>query len=130
MADAPTLSGIHHVKFPVRDLAKSRAWYERVLGLDVQMEFADDHDGVVRGVAGPAGGVPIALREDPSAADGFAGFDPVAFAVADRAAIDAWIVRLDELGVEHSLPLEATSGWVVAFQDPDGIELRLYSNSP
>ena len=44
--------------------------------------------------------------------------------------IDAWIVRLDELGVEHSLPLEATSGWVIAFQDPDGIELRLYSKTP
>ena len=73
MADAPTLSGIHHVKFPVRDLAKSRAWYERVLGLEVQMEFADDHDGVVRGVAGPAGGVPIALREDPLAAEASPG---------------------------------------------------------
>ncbi|WP_020642821.1 VOC family protein [Amycolatopsis balhimycina] len=39
------IEGFHHVKFPVRDLARSREWYERALGLEVTHEFPDD-DGV------------------------------------------------------------------------------------
>ncbi len=58
----PAITGIHHLKFPVSDLPVSLAWYERVLGFQVDFEFPDD-DGVVRGVA---------------------GFDPVCFAIADH----------------------------------------------
>jgi len=47
---APRLAGIFGVKFPVRDLAASRDWYEKVFGLTLEFEFPDD-DGVVRGVA-------------------------------------------------------------------------------
>jgi catechol 2,3-dioxygenase-like lactoylglutathione lyase family enzyme len=127
MADA-ALVGIHHVKFPVTDLARSRAWYEKVFGLTPSMEFPDD-DGVVKGVGyepiGP--GVTISLRENPQAARGIAGFDPVSFAIADRAAADAWVARLDELGVAHSPVIVASIGWLVVFHDPDGTELHLYS---
>ena len=38
----PALAGIHHVKFPVSDVAASRAWYEEVFGLTVQLEFRDE----------------------------------------------------------------------------------------
>jgi catechol 2,3-dioxygenase-like lactoylglutathione lyase family enzyme len=126
MAEA-VLVGIHHVKFPVTDLARSRAWYEELFGLTPEMEFPDD-DGVVRGVAyEPTAGVAIALRENPAAARGIAGFDPVSFAIADRAAADAWVARLDERGIEHSPVIDATVGWLVVFHDPDGTELHLYS---
>ena len=128
MAEA-TLVGIHHVKFPVTDLARSRAWYERLFGLTPSMEFPDG-DGVVRGVGyEPVGrpGVAVCLRENAAAARGIAGFDPVSFAIADRAAAEAWVARLDELGIEHSPVIEATLGWLVVFHDPDGTELHLYS---
>jgi catechol 2,3-dioxygenase-like lactoylglutathione lyase family enzyme len=125
---AARIEGFHHVKFPVRDLARSREWYERVLGLVVTHEFPDD-DGVVRGVAGAIDGVPVALRVREKAAEGLAGFDPVCFSIADRAAAEAWIARLDELGVEHAPLFEATTGWMVRLNDPDGIEIRLYSLS-
>jgi catechol 2,3-dioxygenase-like lactoylglutathione lyase family enzyme len=120
------IEGFHHVKFPVRDLTRSREWYERVLGLQVTHEFPDD-DGVVRGVGGTVDGVPVALRVQERAAEGLAGFDPVCFSIADRAAAEAWIARLDELGVEHQPLFEATTGWMVRFNDPDGTEIRLYS---
>ncbi|MDX3188580.1 VOC family protein [Streptomyces sp. MN03-5084-2B] len=110
------IEGFHHVKFPVRDLARSREWYERVLGLEVTHEFPDD-------------GVPVALRVQETAAAGLAGFDPVCFSIADRAAAEAWIARLDELGVEHPPLFEATTGWMVRCTDPDGTEIRLYSLS-
>jgi len=128
----PVLDGIHHVKIPVSDLARSRAWYERVLGFEVEAEFADDHDGVVRGVAGTAPGLGrtrLALRENAEAAAGFAGFDPIAFAVSGRAGIDHWIGQLDAEGVTHSPVSRATIGWILSFHDPDGVELRLYSRS-
>jgi catechol 2,3-dioxygenase-like lactoylglutathione lyase family enzyme len=122
------LRGFHHVKLPVSDLVVSREWYERVLGLEVTHEFPDD-DGVVRGVAGSIGGAPVALRVQERAAEGLAGFDPVCFSIADRAAAEAWIARLDELGVEHAPLFEATTGWMVRVNDPDGTEIRLYSLS-
>jgi catechol 2,3-dioxygenase-like lactoylglutathione lyase family enzyme len=126
----PVLVGIHHVKFPVTDLARSRGWYERVFGLRPVLEFRDDHDGVVRGVSYDVPGVPgvnLALRENPVAARGIAGFDPVSFAIADRAAAEAWVARLDELGIGHSPVIDATIGWLVVFHDPDGTAIHLYT---
>jgi|SRR5882757_5004131 len=129
MTDA-TFTGIHHIKLPVSDLVRSREWYERVLGLQVQFEFPDD-DGVVRGLGGelPGVGVGVALRENVQAAAGNAGFDPVSFAIADHAAADAWAARFDDLGVAHSGVLSGTMGWVVDVHDPDGLTIRLYSTA-
>ncbi|MGH3600722.1 MAG: VOC family protein [Pseudonocardiaceae bacterium] len=90
-------------------------------------EFPDE-DGTVRGVAYEIPGITgtgLALRERPDIA-GLSGFDPVSFAVADRAAVDAWSSRLDELGIPHKVDL-ATIGWIVVFHDPDGLEIHLYS---
>jgi catechol 2,3-dioxygenase-like lactoylglutathione lyase family enzyme len=126
-AVAPRLAGIFGVKFPVRDLATSRAWYERVFGLDLAYEFPDDN-GVVRGLGYTApglGATAIALRERPDIA-GLSGFDPVVFAVDDRAAVDAWAAHLDALDVPNEV-VEATIGWMVLFHDPDGLEIHLYS---
>ena len=47
---AATIVGIHHVKIPVSDLTKSRAWYERVFGFRGMWEYTAD-EGTVRGVA-------------------------------------------------------------------------------
>jgi catechol 2,3-dioxygenase-like lactoylglutathione lyase family enzyme len=123
------INGIHHIKFPVSDLARSIAWYERVFGFKVEMEFPDEA-GVVRGAAGTIPGLGdagFALRENPEAAKGFAGFDAVSFGIADKAAAEAWVAKLDGLGIEHSPVIEATIGWIVSLRDPDGIEIRLYS---
>ena len=125
----PEITGLHHVKFPVSDLATSRAWYERVLGFQATMEF-EDEDGVVRGVAGNLpglGNTGFALRENPESAKGFAGFDPISFGIADRAAAEEWVAWLDSLGIDHSPIIEASVGWIVSFHDPDGLEIRLYS---
>lgn len=123
------VTGIHHVKFPVSDLKASIAWYERVFGFTVTIEFPDEH-GVVRGVGGSIPGLGeagVALRENPDAAKGIAGFDPVSFGIADREAAQVWVAHLDALGIEHSPIIDATIGWIVVFHDPDGTEIHLYS---
>jgi catechol-2,3-dioxygenase len=126
----PDIVGIHHVKIPVTDLAYSRAWYERVLDLEPHIEWCDD-DGVTRGVAyRPKRGFTLALRENPAAATGLTGFDPLAILVDTRADLDAWVARLDRLAVAHGPVLDGTLGWLVTFPDPDGIELKLYTEEP
>jgi catechol 2,3-dioxygenase-like lactoylglutathione lyase family enzyme len=128
-ATRPMLAGVHHVKIPVTDLARSIAFYADVFGFTVEIEFPDS-DGVVRGVAGNVPGLGdtmLCLRVNQAAAEGCAGFDPVSFAVADQAAVEGWAARLDELGLAHSPVIEATIGWLLVFDDPDGLQLHLYS---
>jgi catechol 2,3-dioxygenase-like lactoylglutathione lyase family enzyme len=126
----PELSGVHHVKLPVADLERSRAWYTAVLGLDVEIEFVED--GIVRGLAlaDPAGSVRLALRHDPRRAGALAGFDPLAVAVPTRDAVQAWRRRLDELGQPHGGVVTGHKGGsvLVGLHDPDGIEIRLYAD--
>lgn len=123
------LQGIFAVKLPVRDLAESRAWYERVFGLVTELEFPDA-DGVVRGITGHlprCGGTWFALRESPAHAAGVAGFNLVNLTVGDRAALEDWAARLDELGIDRSPIIEASIGWILVLNDPNGIELHLYT---
>jgi catechol 2,3-dioxygenase-like lactoylglutathione lyase family enzyme len=128
-AAMPALQGFHHVKLPVSDLAVSREWYERVLGLTVTVEFVED--GTVRGVAvsDPGRTVGLALRVEPERAASLSGFDPVALGVPTGADVAAWGRRLDELGVPHGGIVSGHFGasLLVGLHDPDGIEIRLYA---
>jgi hypothetical protein len=39
VSEAPALAGVHHLKLPVTDLARSLVWYRGRLGYDVEIEF-------------------------------------------------------------------------------------------
>jgi catechol 2,3-dioxygenase-like lactoylglutathione lyase family enzyme len=121
------VSGIHHVKLPVSDVAASRAWYERVLGFALEIEF--EEDGVVRGVALGRDGVGLALRHDPERAAALSGFDALALLVPERAQVGDWAARLDEAGEPHGGIVTGHGGGsvLVGLHDPDGIEIRLYA---
>ena len=41
--------------------------------------------------------------------------------------IDFWAARLESLGVDHAPIIEATIGYILAFDDPDGLQLRFYT---
>jgi hypothetical protein len=49
------------------------------------------------------------------------------FGVEDHDALAAWAAHLDELGIEHSPLVEATMGRLLVFNDPDGLEIHLYT---
>jgi len=120
--------GLHHIKIPVSDLPRSRSWYERVFDLEPLMEFRDDEDGVVRGVSYHSKGeLALSLRENVPAASGIAGFDPFAITLRGRPDIEHWARRLDELGVAHSAVIDAPIGYIMTFDDPDGLQLRFYT---
>ena len=124
-----TLAGFHHVKLPVSDIDRSREWYERVLGLTVDIEFVED--GTVKGVAlVDAGTVSIALRLDPARAAAMSGFDAIALAVPTRADVARWQDRLDGLGEPHAGVVTGHRGGcvLIGVHDPDGLEIRLYAD--
>lgn len=122
------LRGVHHVKLPVTDLGRSRAWYERVLGLEVDIEFVEDDTLMGVAMNDPGRSVCVALRLDPDLARAIKGFDPVAFAVATHADLLEWRARLDALDEPHGGVVTGHQGWALTgLHDPDGLELRLYT---
>ena len=125
---APQLDGIHHVKLPVRDLARSRAWYESRLGYQTEAEFVEQ--GKLMGIAmrHPNGGPEFALRLDPARAEAAAGFDYFAIGVPSKEAMDDLAARLTSLGEQHAGVHYATIGWILPLlHDPDGHEVRFYT---
>jgi catechol-2,3-dioxygenase len=56
-----------------------------------------------------------------------AGLDHVAFGVGDRADLEKWVARLDELGVGHGDIVDAGYGSGLSFRDADGIALELFA---
>ena len=126
--DVPALAGIHHLKLPVTDLARSLEWYRSRLGYQVQIEFVEQGTLMGVGLAHPAGGPDLALRLDPDRARAAAGFDYFAIGVPDKAAIDDLARKLDELGQPHAGVHRASLGWILPeVPDPDGHALRFYT---
>jgi catechol 2,3-dioxygenase-like lactoylglutathione lyase family enzyme len=125
---APRLDGIHHVKLPVRDLARSRAWYESRLGYQPAIEFVEQ--GTLMGLAmrHPNGGPELGLRLDPARAEAAAGFDYFSIGVPSQEAIQDLAARLTALGEQHAGVHFATIGWILpGLHDPDGHEVRFYT---
>ncbi|MEU5879652.1 VOC family protein [Spirillospora sp. NPDC047279] len=124
----PRLDGVHHLKLPVRDLARSMEWYRTRLGYEVAMEFVEQ--GVLMGVAmtHPAGGPALALRLDPTRAEVAAGFDYFSIGVPGKETVDALAQHLTDLGETHAGVHFASIGWILPdLHDPDGHEVRFYT---
>ena len=127
--DPPVLAGIHHLKLPVTDLARSRAWYESRLGYRVHVEFVEQGQLMGVGLAHPNGGPPLALRMNPERARAAAGFDYFSIGVPDKDAIDQLAARLTALGEQHAGVHWASIGWILPeLHDPDGHEIRFYTH--
>ena len=127
-SQVPQFDGVHHLKLPVRDLDRSREWFQSRLGYILAMEFRED--GRVMGIAlsHPDGGPRLALRLNPDKAAASSGFDYFSIGVPTKAAIDALSARLTELGEAHAGVQPASLGWILAgLSDPDGHEIRFYT---
>src|SRR5258706_3553168 len=83
--DMPPLAGIHHLKLPVTDLARSREWYQSRLGYQVQIEFVEQGRLMGYALTHPNGGPPFGLRVNPPHALAAAGVDYFAIGVPRQA---------------------------------------------
>jgi glyoxylase I family protein len=126
-----SISGYHHLSLSVRDLEASVSWYADLLGLQKMME--ETHDGgraIV--LVQPDVGLFLGLHAHDSG-DGNpfdetrTGLDHVAIGVADRGALDTWERVLTDKGVVHSAIADRPWGSVLAFRDPDNIQLEFCS---
>lgn len=130
--DNASLSGFHHVVLTVGDLERSVRWYCEVL--DFSPLFPWNTDDFRRQLLMHPGGAIIGLTEHSAAAAGAAfdetrpGLDHLAFGVRTREQLDAWVERFDAAGVVHSgVQVTPETGFtLVAFRDPDSIQLELY----
>lgn len=121
---------ITHVAVTVTDLAASSAWYRRLL--DVAPALDEDAGGFHHVVFPLDNGMLLGLHghAETDQGDRFdekrSGLDHIAFACADRIALEQWSARLDELGIEHGGIVDAHYGSGVSFRDPDNIALEFF----
>jgi catechol-2,3-dioxygenase len=54
------------------------------------------------------------------------GLDHIAIGWASRDELEAWLTRLDELGISHGDIVDAFYGSGLALRDPDNIQLEFF----
>jgi catechol-2,3-dioxygenase len=129
MSTAPTIA---HVAVTVTDLSISVPWYEQLFGGAAVLD-EDTDAGFHHTVFAVGGGALFGLHTFPDG-DASVGFDPrrtgldhVAFACANRAELEQWQDRLEELGIKHGGIVDAHYGSGLSFKDPDGIALEFFA---
>lgn len=123
--------GIAHVAVTVNDLSVSTPFYERLFGAKpVLNEDAGPFHHVVWALeGGTLFGIHTHPRMDSTEpmSELRPGLDHVGFGVADRADLEQWERRLDDLGIAHGGVVDAPYGCGLSFRDPDNIALELFA---
>ena len=135
----PAPAGYSHVRLTVTDIARSRAFYDRVFGFAVAFEAPPDnadqatkdalsflYGGVIYSFGA---GTLLGLRPVAPGGDAFdedrVGLDHLAFALPSRAELETAVGVLDELGIAHSGLKDLGRLLILEFRDPDGVALEL-----
>ena len=128
----PEFPSLTHVALTVRDLSVSVPWYETLLDAKPVLDEDTDpdfHHTVY--LIGNGNLLGLHQHETPAPEGDFSeyrvGLDHVSFGVANRAELERWAQRLDELGIAHGGIKDATYGSGVSFRDPDGIALEFFA---
>ena len=128
MLELPTIA---HVTLTVGDLDRSVEWYERIF--DMKM-LLDESPGPFRRAVWIVGGQTlVGLHQFPDPADAFpfnerrVGLDHLAFGCGGRSDLEAWEIRLNELGVTNGGVVDADYGSGLSCRDPDNIALEFYA---
>ncbi|MBD5381814.1 VOC family protein [Clavibacter sepedonicus] len=139
-----SITGVHHVRLSVTDLARSRAFYEGVLGLTPAIESESDPSdaavredpaqyfgGVIYGVGSQLLGLrPIAdggVASDGAAFDPAArGLDHVSLQVGSRDDLVRAAALFAERGISHGEVIDFPTGMsILSVHDPDDINVEL-----
>ncbi len=122
-----TTTGLHHLALRVTDLARSKAFYSDVFGMQTLLEVEDlvlfSGHGFMLGIRASA---------EQGSGDSFdparVGLDHLALGVADIASLEQLQRQLDGAGVRNNgVELDAMTGATyVSVYDPDGIAWELY----
>jgi catechol-2,3-dioxygenase len=127
-----TFPALNHVALTVRDFDVSGPWYRRLFGAE-PLADEDSGAGYRHQVWLLDGGTLFGIHQhdreipDEKFSEFRAGLDHVAFGCANRAELETWVARLDELGIEHGGIVDADYGSGLSFRDPDGIALEFFA---
>ena len=123
---------LNHVALTVRDLGVSGPWYQALIGADPVLDEHTDagfrhlvwafDNGTLFGIHQHDRGL-----EDGKFSEFRAGLDHVGFGCANRAELEAWVDRLNGLGVDHGEIVDEHYGSGVSFRDPDGNALEFFA---
>jgi catechol-2,3-dioxygenase len=125
----PEFPTIAHVAVTVSDLARSAAWYEQLIG---SKPVLDEDTGPFHHIVFRVGSTLVGLHKFPDGLpDTFderrIGLDHIGFACANRAELEQWESRLNELGIAHGGIVDAGYGSGLSFRDPDNIALEFFA---
>lgn len=121
------VSGFHHITLNVTDLPRARAFYEGILGFEVDQDLPGYKLRVRVGTSGAR----LVLCPPPGTVDSdrFSeyriGLDHLSFG-ASRAEIDRLAEALTAAGVRADLGQDALGPAVLCFRDPDNIALEFF----
>jgi catechol 2,3-dioxygenase len=119
---------IGHVRFNVRDVEASVAFYGGLLGMTLNERIGDDYAFL----SGSDAHHEVALWKvkgtRPSLPPDSVGFEHVAFELPDKRAFARAFLRLSESGVGVDLVDNGIS-WAMYFADPDGNRIELYADT-
>ena len=127
MAESLTLGPVHHVALRVTERDRSVAFYQAVCGFQVVAALPD-----VTLLSN--GTLLLGLRDQPAAGgqdrfDEFrVGLDHLSFTAGSRAELDRAVAILDQHQVAHGEIEDMSQSfglYVLAFRDPDNIQLEL-----
>lgn len=130
MSNSISAGNIHHFTLTVTDVSRSIDFYTRLLGFQMAVDLGERKilsNGSTLLVLGPP---PIA--EQAIAGDRFnesrVGLDHVSFNVESRSQLEQAVELFDSEGVSHGEIKDLGEGlgiYVLAFRDPDNIQLEL-----
>lgn len=127
-----TVPALNHVAVTVRDLEISGPWYKALIGAE---PLIDEHTsaGFRHLVWALPNGTLFGIHQhDRAPGDGdfsefSVGLDHIGFGCANRAELEAWQARLEELGVANPGIVDESYGSGLSFRDPDGIALEFFA---
>ena len=129
MTDAVAIGiqGIHHIRLTVTDVARSQEFYTQVLGFQVARQIPTGvllrNGSVVLGL-GPAFD-PDAMPPDDRFNENRVGLDHLSFAVSNYADLETALKTFDARSIPHGEIKDIGVAHVLAFRDPDNIQLEL-----
>ena len=128
MADFPALA---HVALTVSDLGVSRPWYNDLIG---SAPVLDEDTGPFHHVVWMFSNqtlLGIHQHKSPSSSEPFdelrPGLDHVGFGCANRAELEAWEKKLNDMGIKNGGIVDAPYGSGLSFRDPDNNALEFFA---
>ena len=126
MPDFPALT---HVAVTVTDLDRSRPWYSALFDA---APVLDEDTGAFHHVVWLLGSTLVGIHQFPDGKGGTfdernVGLDHLAFQCANRAELESWEKRLNDLGVKNGGVVDAPYGSGLSFRDPDNIALEFFA---